>query len=114
MPYADPHDPRKLESINKYNNSYRGFIITKLCQIFKPSKSQARPGRNNIWAPECTKKDIWQKFKAATKKFNSAKNTFYKFEKSGQQENLKKKIALITGVTGQDGSHLADFLLTLG
>ncbi len=39
--------------------------------------------------------EVWQKFKAATKKFNSAKNTFYKQEKSGQQENLKKKIALI-------------------
>lgn len=39
--------------------------------------------------------EVWQKFKAATKKFNAAKNTFYKKEKSGQQENLKKKIALI-------------------
>lgn len=39
--------------------------------------------------------EVWQKFKAATKKFNSAKNVFYKDEKSGQQENLKKKIALI-------------------
>ena len=39
--------------------------------------------------------EVWQKFKAATKKFNNAKNTFYKQEKNGQQENLKKKIALI-------------------
>lgn len=39
--------------------------------------------------------DVWQKFKAATKRFNSAKNAFYKEEKSGQQENLKKKMALI-------------------
>ncbi|WP_405562126.1 DUF349 domain-containing protein [Polaribacter sp. Asnod6-C07] len=39
--------------------------------------------------------DVWQKFKAATKKFNSAKNVFYKQEKNEQQENLKKKIALI-------------------
>ncbi|MFK8060900.1 MAG: DUF349 domain-containing protein, partial [Polaribacter sp.] len=39
--------------------------------------------------------EVWQKFKAATKKFNSAKNVFYKQEKSGQQENLNKKIALI-------------------
>ncbi len=38
---------------------------------------------------------VWQKFKEATKKFNSAKNVFYKKEKSGQQENLKKKIVLI-------------------
>ena len=38
---------------------------------------------------------VWQKFKEATKKFNSAKNVFYKKEKSGQQENLKQKIVLI-------------------
>ena len=45
--------------------------------------------------PYSKSENIWQKFKAATKKFNSAKNAFYKNEKSGQQENLKKKIALI-------------------
>jgi len=45
--------------------------------------------------PYSKSEDIWQKFKVATKKFNSAKNAFYKNEKSGQQENLKKKIALI-------------------
>ena len=39
--------------------------------------------------------EVWQKFKGATKKFNSAKNAFYKLEKNGQQENLKRKIALI-------------------
>ena len=27
---------------------------------------------------------------------------------------MKKKIALITGVTGQDGSYLAEFLLSKG
>lgn len=38
---------------------------------------------------------VWQKFKEATKKFNKAKNNFYKREKSGQQENLNKKLELI-------------------
>ena len=38
---------------------------------------------------------VWQKFKQATKKFNTAKNTFYKQEKSIQQDNLDKKNALI-------------------
>ncbi|PQJ22904.1 DUF349 domain-containing protein [Tenacibaculum sp. SG-28] len=38
---------------------------------------------------------VWQQFKAATKKFNAAKNIFYKNEKSAQSENLKKKIALV-------------------
>ncbi|MGL2911358.1 GDP-mannose 4,6-dehydratase [Helicobacter pylori] len=27
---------------------------------------------------------------------------------------MKEKIALITGVTGQDGSYLAEYLLNLG
>ena len=45
--------------------------------------------------PYAKSEEVWQKFKAATKKFNSAKNAFYKEEKSGQQENLKKKMALI-------------------
>ena len=45
--------------------------------------------------PYAKSEEVWQKFKAATKKFNSAKNVFYKQEKGGQQENLKKKIALI-------------------
>ena len=45
--------------------------------------------------PYSKSEEIWQKFKAATKKFNSSKNIFYKQEKSGQQDNLEKKIALI-------------------
>ncbi|TDQ23769.1 DUF349 domain-containing protein [Tenacibaculum caenipelagi] len=38
---------------------------------------------------------VWQEFKAATKKFNTAKNAFYKQEKSSQNENLKRKMELI-------------------
>jgi len=38
---------------------------------------------------------VWQQFKAATKKFNSEKNTFYKEEKNSQSDNLKQKIALV-------------------
>ncbi|WP_439130495.1 DUF349 domain-containing protein [Polaribacter sp.] len=45
--------------------------------------------------PYAKSEEVWQKFKAATKKFNSAKNTFYKKEKNEQQENLNKKLALI-------------------
>ncbi|MDG1697591.1 MAG: DUF349 domain-containing protein [Polaribacter sp.] len=45
--------------------------------------------------PFSKSEDVWQKFKAATKKFNSSKNAFYKYEKSEQQKNLKKKIELI-------------------
>jgi hypothetical protein len=45
--------------------------------------------------PYAKSEEVWQKFKTATKKFNSSKNHFYKDEKAEQQENLKKKIALI-------------------
>jgi hypothetical protein len=38
---------------------------------------------------------VWQKLKEATKRFNSAKNTFYKEEKSSQTDNLKKKMELV-------------------
>lgn len=38
---------------------------------------------------------VWQQFKAATKRFNSVKNAFYKNEKGVQSENLKKKMALV-------------------
>lgn len=45
--------------------------------------------------PYSKSEEVWQKFKSATKKFNSAKNIFYKYEKNEQQENLKKKMELI-------------------
>ncbi len=45
--------------------------------------------------PYSKSESVWQEFKAATKKFNTAKNTFYKFEKSAQNDNLKKKMALV-------------------
>lgn len=45
--------------------------------------------------PYSKSEEVWQKFKAATKKFNHAKNAFYKNEKSVQQSNLDKKNALI-------------------
>tara|TARA_B100000809_G_scaffold265115_1_gene322952 strand:+ start:6604 stop:8502 length:1899 start_codon:yes stop_codon:yes gene_type:complete len=45
--------------------------------------------------PYSKSEEIWQKFKKATKKFNAAKNVFYKEEKGEQQDNLKSKIALI-------------------
>lgn len=39
--------------------------------------------------------EVWQKFKKATKAFNTEKNNFYKQEKRKQQENLKKKMDLV-------------------
>ena len=45
--------------------------------------------------PYSKSEEVWLKFKGATKKFNHAKNAFYKGEKSTQQANLDKKNALI-------------------
>ena len=45
--------------------------------------------------PYSKSEQVWQQFKGATKKFNHAKNAFYKAEKSVQQTNLDKKNALI-------------------
>ncbi len=45
--------------------------------------------------PYSKSEEVWQKFKSATKKFNSAKNAFYKEEKRQQNENLKQKMALV-------------------
>ncbi|MGY0408270.1 MAG: DUF349 domain-containing protein, partial [Polaribacter sp.] len=45
--------------------------------------------------PYSKSEQVWRKFKGATKKINNEKNLFYKQEKGGQQDNLKKKIALI-------------------
>lgn len=38
---------------------------------------------------------VWQEFKGATKKFNAAKNAFYKGEKNAQNTNLKQKMSLV-------------------
>lgn len=40
-------------------------------------------------------KEIWNRFKDATKDFNSKKNTYYKGIKNEQQENLDKKMKLV-------------------
>ncbi|EAQ41972.1 DUF349 domain-containing protein [Polaribacter sp. MED152] len=74
-------------SSNKTHNDWQKSIkeVEKLRQeYFKAGK-----------LPYNKSEEVWQKFKEATKKFNTAKNTFYKREKNEQQENLKKKMALI-------------------
>ena len=45
----------------KYSNSKRGFIVIRVSHIFKPSKSKKIEGRNTVWVPECSKKDVYQK-----------------------------------------------------
>lgn len=45
--------------------------------------------------PYSKSEKVWVRFKEATKKFNQAKNQFYKGQKSKQQENLQQKLALI-------------------
>ncbi|SDR77687.1 protein of unknown function [Polaribacter sp. KT25b] len=74
-------------SKNKSHNDWQKSIneIEKLRQIYFDAGK----------LPYSKSEEVWQKFKKATKKFNAAKNIFYKQEKNDQQENLEKKIALI-------------------
>ena len=64
MAYRNPKNPKNLAIIAmidfKYNNSKRGFIISKIVHIFKPS-NLIRKTRNTSWPPKCTKEDVYQK-----------------------------------------------------
>ena len=72
MPYANKNDSRKADREYAYNNSQRGFIITKMGQIFKPSNSKLRPGRNCVWKPEISREDL--KLKLSNHVLNMAKD----------------------------------------
>ena len=45
----------------KYLNTRRGFIVTKIGSIFKPSRHKLQEGRNTCWIPECTRRDVYHK-----------------------------------------------------
>ncbi len=45
--------------------------------------------------PKSRNEEIWQFFKDATRRFNKAKNSFYKSIKNDQADNLKKKLELV-------------------
>ena len=83
-----------IEAINAYdtsNNKNHSDWQKSINDIEALRKQYFNAGK----LPYTKSEEVWQKFKKATKKFNSAKNVFYKEEKNWQQENLKKKIALI-------------------
>jgi len=74
-------------SKNKNHNDWQESIV----EVEKLRQAYFNVGK----LPYAKSEEIWQQFKVATKSFNKAKNDFFKGEKSGQQENLNKKIALI-------------------
>tara|TARA_R110002050_G_scaffold129284_5_gene250814 strand:+ start:418 stop:2394 length:1977 start_codon:yes stop_codon:yes gene_type:complete len=83
-----------IEAINAYdtsNNKNHSDWQKSINDIEALRKQYFNAGK----LPYTKSEEVWQKFKKATKKFNSAKNVFYKEEKNWQQENLKNKIALI-------------------
>jgi hypothetical protein len=83
-----------IEAIHAYdpsNNKSHSDWQKSINQIEKLRKDYFNAGK----LPYSKSEEVWQKFKSATKKFNAAKNVFYKQEKSAQQENLEQKIALI-------------------
>lgn len=79
----DAYDTSKNTSHNDWQKSIKE--VEKLRQVYF----------NAGKLPYTKSEEVWQKFKKATKKFNTSKNTFYKKEKNEQQENLQKKLALI-------------------
>ena len=83
-----------IESINQYDTSKN-----KKHSDWQKSINEIETLRKQYFdagkLPYNRSEEVWQKFKAATKKFNAAKNVFYKQEKSVQQDNLDKKNALI-------------------
>jgi len=81
----------KLNAFDTSNNTSHNDWQKSIKEIEELRQEYFKVGK----LPYAKSEDVWQKFKAATKKFNSAKNVFYKHEKNDQQENLKKKIALI-------------------
>lgn len=108
------HD-RRHEYFKGLKSQYQGIIDNKLAVIdaisaydFSKNNSHAdwqksikdiEALREKYFAagklPYAKSEPIWQQFKAATRKFNQAKNAFYKGEKSSQQDNLNRKKELI-------------------
>lgn len=83
-----------VEAINQYdvsNNRTHKDWQQSIKEIEALRQEYFKAGK----LPYSKSEKIWLEFKAATKKFNQAKNEFYKKEKSNQQENLQKKLALI-------------------
>ncbi len=83
-----------INAISAYdpsNNKSHSDWQKSINEIEKLRKDYFNAGK----LPYSKSEEVWQKFKNATKKFNAAKNVFYKQEKNGQQENLEQKIALI-------------------
>ena len=72
MPYANKNNYKISESNFKYDNSQKGFIIVKMGQIFKPSNSKLRQGRNCVWKPEISREDL--KLKLSNHVLNMAKD----------------------------------------
>jgi hypothetical protein len=83
-----------IEAINVYDTS-KNSSHNDWQKSIKDVESLRQQYFNAGKLPYSKSEEVWQKFKTVTKKFNSAKNVFYKDEKSDQQNNLKKKIALI-------------------
>jgi hypothetical protein len=55
--------------------------------------------------PRQKSQQIWERLKTTTKKFNHAKNAFYKELNHTQQENLQKKLALVALATSLKDSE---------
>jgi len=55
--WRQKYPERAAEADFKYNNTERGFIMTCIGSIFKPSKGKHRKKR---WLPQITRQEIWE------------------------------------------------------
>lgn len=89
---------KKLEIINKIkeiastaNKKSHGELQKAIKEINDLRDSFLTVGR----VPKDKNNKTWDAFKEATREFNQIKNDFYKTLKNEQQDNLKKKLALL-------------------
>jgi hypothetical protein len=87
----------KLMVVEKINNLKVDSLKSHKAWQDQIAKMEAL--RNEFFAigkvPKSKNEEVWQAFREATRKFNSAKNSFYKGLKNEQSENLKKKMTLV-------------------
>lgn len=87
----------KIAVINKMNAINIDSIDSH--KLWQDTINQLEVLREEFFAigsvPKAKNEEVWQMFKEVTRKFNKAKNIFYKSVKNDQTDNLAKKMALV-------------------
>ncbi len=95
----------KIKSLNLDEGTSHKFWQDKIKEVEKLREEFFAIGR----VPKSRNEEVWQKFKESTRRFNRAKNAFYKNIKKDQHENLKKKQSLVDQAESLKDSEDWDF-----